>query len=107
MQHCPCAWVLPHAHQCLLVMSAPAVGENPRAWAMLHRGVLPHGRCAHYQEALVGVDLPEWWGARHARRMYNATTSTLAPHADPRGGFTVLDQEQRRLHNHAHALGFA
>ncbi|HEY5990055.1 MAG TPA: hypothetical protein VIV12_27265, partial [Streptosporangiaceae bacterium] len=21
-----------HAHQCLLVMSAPAVGENPRAW---------------------------------------------------------------------------
>ncbi len=55
----------------------------------------------------MGVDLPEWWGARHARRMYNATTSTLAPHADPRGGFTVLDQEQRRLHNHAHALGFA
>ena len=77
MQHCPCAWVL------------------------------PHGRCAHYQEALVGVDLPEWWGARHARPMYNATTSTLAPHADPRGGFTVLDQEQRRLHNHAHALGFS
>jgi hypothetical protein len=39
--------------------------------------------------------------------MYNATTSTLAPHADPRGGFTVLAPQQRRLHNHAHALGFA
>src|SRR6266511_5676299 len=27
----------------------------------------------------------ERWGARHARRMYNATTSTNASHADPQG----------------------
>ncbi len=36
------------------------------------------------------ADLPEWWGARHARRMGNAPTSTNAPHAHPQG----------RLHRH-------
>ena len=45
----------------------------------------PPPRCDHYQDALVGVGLPGWWGARHARRMYNATTSTFASHADPQG----------------------
>ena len=34
-------------------------------------------------DALMGAGLPEWWGARHARRMYNATTSTNASHPDP------------------------
>ncbi len=29
------------------------------------------------------ADLPEWWGARHAKRMDNATSSTNASHPDP------------------------
>jgi hypothetical protein len=44
----------------------------------------PCGDCDHYQDALIRADLPEWWGARHARRMYTATTSTNATHADPK-----------------------
>jgi hypothetical protein len=36
-------------------------------------------------DALMGAGLPEWWGARHSRRMYNATTSTFASYPDPEG----------------------
>jgi hypothetical protein len=39
--------------------------------------------------------------------MYNAASSTVASNAYPKGGFTVLDALQRRLHDHARTLGFA
>jgi hypothetical protein len=39
---------------------------------------------------------------RHARRMYNVLTSTLGRKLSIRDGFTVLDSDQRRLHNHGH-----
>jgi len=38
--------------------------------------------------------------------MYNATTSANAWHADPQGGFAVIDTPQRPLHRHAHAQGY-
>jgi hypothetical protein len=39
--------------------------------------------------------------------MYNATTSTNAPHADPQGRLRGPRPQQRRLHEHARAQRFA
>jgi hypothetical protein len=55
----------------------------------------------------MSADLPEWWGARHAERMGNTTTSTLPRRLTIRGGFTVIDTQQRRLNQQARRLGFA
>lgn len=55
---------------------AHACGRSPAAGA--------HVLAGHFIDA----GLPEWWGARHARRMCSATTSPNASHADP----------QERLH---------
>jgi hypothetical protein len=49
--------------------------------------------------------LPVWWRSRHSDRM--ETPPAPAHRRLPiKGGFAVLDCEQRRLHDRAHALGF-
>jgi hypothetical protein len=50
----------------------------PCAWALPADGTISAGQ-------FIDRDLPEWWDARHARRMYNPTTSTFASHPDPQG----------------------
>jgi hypothetical protein len=48
------------------------------AWALPADGTIIAGQ-------FIDRDLPEWWGARHAKRMYNATSSTNASHPDAQG----------------------
>jgi hypothetical protein len=48
--------------------------------------------CVVNDDALMGADLPEWWGARHSERMGNTPSSTVASPPDHQG----------RLHGHRH-----
>jgi hypothetical protein len=87
---------------------APRCDVDARLSSVAHARGLPvaaEGTIAagHFSDA----DLPAWWGARHAKRMYNATTSSNTPYADPQGGFTILDPQQQRLHRDARAQGYA
>jgi hypothetical protein len=77
------------------------------SWHLAHAYGLPLPDPAETIAALMVAGLPEWWGPRHSERMGNT------PQAAParrrlriKGGFTVLDRQQRRLHDRAHTLGF-
>jgi hypothetical protein len=43
--------------------------------------------CAGTIDALIGADLPEWWGARHSERMGNTPSSTSAVPPEHQGWF--------------------
>jgi hypothetical protein len=61
--------------------------EKRPEWAAalpMHVGS-PGRRCAIYPDALMVADLPEWWGARHAERMGNTPTSSVASPPDHQG----------------------
>jgi hypothetical protein len=52
------------------------------------------------------VGLPEWWGARHFERMETPHSESTPRRLVLSGGFTIIDGQQRRLHDRARSLGF-
>src|SRR6266540_10007 len=69
------------------------------------RSVSPSRRCAVSIDALIMAGLPEWWGSRHAERMGTPQAAPAPRRLPIKGGCTVVDRQQRRLHDRAHTLG--
>jgi hypothetical protein len=60
-----------------------------------------------FTKVLIRADLPEWRGARHPERMGTPPAARTPRHLVIKGGFTVIDTQQRRLDEQARRLGFA